>query len=318
MVKLLKALIQDIRENKVDYNSVLNQFFLIIEESNDENTRIKYIKSLKYIIPQFNPQLNQRTFDLLENLLISDATSSIRRAVISILSTFFQDQALKPITWALKNDSNYNCLVSIFKALASINNDESKQVLINELKLLQKKHFMDDKKQIENKKFKKDIERLFKTGKILSFSHQELAEILINYHTIKVLKQKFYAVFFELENGLVIELDLSDVEYEVRGWKPEFKNNIKNLFEITGLKNLKYLRRLDLSNNQLKSVREILGLKKLTHLYLGNNHLDNQENISYFNNMQSLKYLEIIGNKIADKEFIQEFNPDLEILVKRS
>ena len=42
--------------------------------------------------------------------------------------------------------------------------------------------------------------------------HDDLAQIIINYKIMSALTKKFYSVYFELENALVVKLDLADVE----------------------------------------------------------------------------------------------------------
>ncbi len=313
----LDKILQDFQNNAISIDSLLNYFFSIIEDSDDEELRISYILSFKNIIPLLKLTIKHKIYMFLEQLLVSDNQSSIKCSVISVLLSCFKKKAFNLFTWSLHHETDYYCIVALLKALAQIKSRESRKILLQELEKIQKNSFINKRKQIDNKKYKHELKLLFEKKIIFSLSHVELADILINFHTIKNLKEKFYTVYFELEKGNVIELDLSDVEYEVRGWKPEFKNNITSLLEITGLENLKNLRRLDLSNNQLRDIRELMGLKKITHLMLANNKIENAEDIACLNKMENLKYLEIIGNKIADKQFIQEFNPHVEILLKR-
>jgi Leucine-rich repeat (LRR) protein len=139
-----------------------------------------------------------------------------------------------------------------------------------------------------------------KSIKIKNLTHIELAEILINYLTISELTKKFYSVYFELEQNFVSKLDLADVEYEVRGWKADFKNNIKELSEITGLENLNHLTHLNISNNQIKNIQDLIQLKNLTHLYLSNNKIQNLINLEYIKKIPNLKYIDLAGNQITD------------------
>jgi hypothetical protein len=148
---------------------------------------------------------------------------------------------------------------------------------------------------------------LLKSKKFESYSHNKLADIIINFKTISELTKKFYSVYFELDNALVIKLDLADVEYEVRGWKADYKNNIKDISEITGLKHLEYLTHLNISNNQLKSIQELIYLKNLTHLYLSNNLIKDMENKEYIKQMINLKYVDLAHNPIASYITSQDF-----------
>ena len=318
MITSIERIVEEYHEKKIDIDTLYNHVLSIIEVCDDDQIRRKYIFSLNKILPLLPKIKRSSLLEYLEQLLLSEINPAIKITTISVLQSWTKNKLLNPLKWMLQHETNYDCLVSIIKSLACLESTISKKILLKELKKIRKKVFMDEKKQIKNIKYRQELKKLFENKTIYALTPEKLADILINYHTIKILKEKFFSVYYELEKGCVIELDLSDVEYEVRGWKPEFKNNIKSLLEIPGLENLKYLRRLDLSNNQIQSIKELLPLKNLTHLYLGNNQLQDKENIKWINKMENLRYLEIIGNKIADKKYIHEFNPNMEILIKRT
>ncbi|MHA1343401.1 MAG: leucine-rich repeat domain-containing protein, partial [Promethearchaeota archaeon] len=283
---------KEFRKNNLDKNSTLNLLISLIENSNDLNLRLEAIRAIDKICI-----INNRLFKFLENLLISDSCWEIRNAATRCLKHFFiNDEKCIPILkWALKYEKSFECIKIIIDFLVSINNQESKSVLINEInKILKKKYIIADKK-FTNKSFKKDLSQLFKIRKIEDFSHKELADIIINYKVITALKEKFYSVYYELENGLVTKLDLSDIEFEVRGWIPQFKNNITNLSEIIGLKNLKNLKYLYLANNQIESIKDLVELENLTHLYISNNKIKETKNINYIKEMakRNLQFIDL-------------------------
>ena len=175
--------------------------------------------------------------------------------------------------------------------------------------LIRKEKYLDKSKRIDNKKFKRSIKKVLKERKDESFSHEELAQIIINFKIIAALTQKFYSVYFELENALVVKLDLADVEYEVRGWKADFKNNIMEISDITGLKYLKQLKYLDISNNLIKNVKDLLNVEALSYLLISNNKIADIENLDYFEKMTNLVYLDISGN-----EFVAKIDKQIETL----
>ncbi|MBD3211043.1 MAG: leucine-rich repeat protein [Candidatus Lokiarchaeota archaeon] len=109
---------------------------------------------------------------------------------------------------------------------------------------------------------------------------------------------------------------MSDIEFEVRGWKAEFRNAIEDLSEITGLLNLQSLKHLDLSNNRIKDIKELASLKNLKYLFLANNQIEDEKNIKFLKGIKNLAYLDISSNKIAycSDNFI--FNKNIEIKVQ--
>lgn len=314
MVYTPEKIYEDFKRKQLDKDSAFDLFLSLIENSNNYDIRRKCIQRMAKI-----GTFNLKFFEMLENLLISDENEEIRNLAAIMIKNYFIGMALQPMKWAIRHESSYNCTITVIRALEKIDSQESKKALLQEIKNIKKSKFFDKEKQYRNKKFKSTISKLLKSRKIGKFTPKELAEILINYKTIAALKEKFYSVFYELDlkNGLISELDLSDVQYEVRGWKGEYRNNIKELSEITGLKNLEKLSSLNLENNQIKDVEELTSLKNLTHLYLSNNNIDDIINIEYLKNIPNLKYLDLCENQIAEKINPNDFKPELEIKLRR-
>ncbi|MHA1273168.1 MAG: leucine-rich repeat domain-containing protein [Promethearchaeota archaeon] len=293
----------DYRNGYIDKGSYISLLVDLAENCDIDDIRLKCIEELAKI-----QEINDKFYYFLENLIVSDSSWQVRSIAINYVVKFFGERAYSLIKWALNNECDYNCIVSILEALISLNNDKSKKILQEELIKITKKEFLFEDKNTTNKAFRKDIKNLLKNRNINDFSHKELGDIIINFYTIVALKRKFYSVYYELENALVKTLDLSDIEFEVRGWKAEFKNNIKSLKEITGLRNLKALKHLYLSNNQIKSLKELEDLKNLTHLYIANNLIDDIENLDYLKKLDNLKFLDISKNRIADKIDEKDFH----------
>ena len=110
-----------------------------------------------------------------------------------------------------------------------------------------------------------------------------------------------------------MKLDLSDIEYEVRGWKSEFKNNIKDLSEIPGLTHLKSLKYLYLSNNQISIIKDLVNLPELTQLYLSNNEIADEINLEYISMLPNLTHIDITGNELAKKVSCEDFKDNLHV-----
>jgi len=289
---------EDFRSNRIDKHSAVKQLISLIENSDDDEIREESVYSFQKIGVK-NEDIF--LFKFLENLLISDLNEKVRIAAAKLIKDNFLKEALEPMKWAIQYESDCECFISIIETLVKLNNVESKSILNDEIKKIKKEKYLDKSKRIDNKKFKKSIKKLFKERKYESFSHDELAQIIINYKIMSALTKKFYSVYFELKNALVVKLDLADVEYEVRGWKADFKNNISDISEITGLKNLKHLSYIDISNNLIRNIKELSDLENLTHLLISNNKITDIKNIDYLKQMPNLIYLDIRGNEFVAK-----------------
>ncbi len=307
-----KKIYKEFQNNNLDKHTTVELLVSLIENSDEVEFRVESIEILEKIGIS-----NNRIFEILENLFISDSNEKIRNASAKFIFNKFLDRALPLIKWAIQYESAYECIITIVKALVKVKNKESKSLLIDEIKKIKKEKYLDIDKRLDNKKYKKALKNLFKKRKIGFFTHKELAEIIINYKTIVALTKKFYSVYFELENALVVKLDLGDVEYEVRGWRADFKNNIREINEITGLEYLKNLKCLNLSNNQIKNVKDLTQLESLTYLYISKNQLKDIENLEYIKKMPNLKYLDISENELAFEINKWDFK-NLEIILKKT
>jgi len=272
-----KKIYDNFLDNNLDKHTAVDLLISIIENSDDDIERIKCVENLKKM-----GEKNDKIYKILENLLLADTNEKVRSIAIEAIRELFINQALAPMKWAIEYESNYDCLVNIIETLVRINSLESKSILINEIQKISKIKYLDKAKRIDNKKFN-------------------------NFKTISELSTKFYSVYFELDNALVMKLDLADVEYEVRGWKADYKNNIKDISEIIGVENLKYLTHLNISNNQLRSIHELIYLENLTHLYLSNNLIKDMKNMEYIKQIINLKYVDLAHNPIASYLTTQDF-----------
>ena len=287
-----------------------------VENSENENIREEAIQILD-ILGIYDNNL----FDILENILISDSNAKIRNIALKFLEKRFLTESITPLKWAINHENNYECLITIINSLKKVNSEESRLILFNETKKIMKTKYLNKEKRIENKKFKKVIKKLLKTKKYEFFTHKELSLILINFITIANLTKQYPNVFYEInpENGLLRELDLSDyLEFEVKGMPFGWKNNIKSISEIIGLKYLKYLKKIDLSNNQIESIKELVNFENLTHLILTNNKISELENLEYVKKLPNLEYLDLRNNDIIKKIQSKEFDPRMRVLLKDS
>ncbi len=305
---------KDLTNSRINKTTAHNLLISLIDNSENENLRLEAIIILEKI-----GVINNNLFKILENLLISDSNSKIRNAAAKFLNHKFIEKAINPMNWAMKNETDYECLITVIESLEKINSNESKLILVNEIKKIIKTKYLNKEKRIENKKYKKAFKRLIKSKKIIPFSHRELTESLINYFTIINLINKYPNVYYELnpQNGLIEELDLSDyLEYEVKGTPFGWKNNIQSISDIKGLKYLKSLKKIDLSNNSIENVKELIQLKELTHLILTNNRISNKKNLNYILRLPNLQYLDLRGNELGKGINPNEIDKKIKVLLK--
>lgn len=298
-----KQIFQDFQEKLITKQIASDLLILIIENSNNINIRLESLEILNQIA------LNEDFYyKYLENLAISDFNVKIRRFCFSIIKTYFWNKALKLIRWALKNEKDYECLVDSISVLKKINNPTSQEILLELLEEIELRKYLFADTKYPTNKFRESLNNLSKNKGIERLSDDQKAEIIINYFTIINLFQKFYTIFFDLEDGLVIHLDLSDVGWNVNLWRQKYTAWITDLSEIPGLMNLKHLKSLDLSNNRISNVKELIKIKNLNTLILCNNKIENIINQVYFKRMVNLKYLDLTGNKIVKQ--IEKYDYD--------
>ncbi|UCC20702.1 MAG: leucine-rich repeat domain-containing protein [Promethearchaeota archaeon] len=304
------------KNKKINKITTYNLLTSLIENSENEDIRLESIIRLEEI-----NIINNELFSFLENLLISDSERKIRINATKFLTNKFLEKAINPLKWAIKHETDFECLITISQSLAKINNNESNLILINEIKKIIKTKYLNKERKIENKKFRKVLKKLFKSKNIANFSQEELAEVLINYLVISNLINQYPNVYYELDPqiGVVTELDLSDyMEYEVKGTPFGWKNRIISISEIKGLKYLNFLKKIDLSNNQIENVHELVKFGNLTHLILANNKINELKNLEYIRKLPNLEYLDLRRNNIVNKIDLNEFNSRMRVLLKDS
>ncbi len=288
---------QDIKNNKLDIDFGIQLLISIIENSYKKELRFKSLKYLKLL-----KKNSHRVFKLLENLLISDCDAQIRSYCARYLREQFLKKAFSPMKWAIHYERDYYSQIEIIRTLAEIGTKESKQLLLNELKNLLAQKYVDDQNRYTNQKFIAGVKKLLNQRELRELSTNKITEILINHKTISHFIKKYYFVYFKWENGLVSELDLSDLGWNIsKSWDFIYSKRLTELSEIPELMNLKYLKKLDLSNNNIENIKELCNFKSLTSLILKNNQLKNPKNITYLKKMKNLTHINLKGNPLAKK-----------------
>ena len=111
-----------------------NMLTEIIESEKDNNKRKEAIKFLGLISHNSIPLKNE-CFETFENLLISDDAADIRCEAAKALGNLKHEKALKPLNWALAQESlDYNIKIAVLKAIRKTRFEESEiNLFINEL-----------------------------------------------------------------------------------------------------------------------------------------------------------------------------------------
>jgi len=111
---------------EISKNAALEQLTVLIENSENDSLRLKSLN----ILYKLNFR-NEFLYNFLENLLISDENEEIRSLAGRILILSFSEKELKPIMWALENESSYSCLSSLFESIREADNFNYHKVLLS-------------------------------------------------------------------------------------------------------------------------------------------------------------------------------------------
>ncbi len=301
-------------ENLLDKRTTIELLTTIINNSEEESIRVSALIYLEKL------GLNDSFFEILEQLLITDSNQKIKLLAIDLLRENFLNKAFPLINWAIQHENSYACQVSLIKALKEIQDDDAKHSLIDYLyRLLNESNLMKIAKNHFKHKYNKVIKKLLKNN-LSNLTENQLADIILNYLTILELSLSYRYLSYEIneELGVVTGLNLSDLELETKGLPFGWKYNIESIEEITGLINLTYLIKLDLSNNNISTIKDLMQLKHLRELNLSNNKLSNEIEVNYLNNMCSLQLVDLHDNSIAEKVTRSDFKSKINVILKSS
>jgi Leucine-rich repeat (LRR) protein len=263
---------KDYLNNNLDKHSAAKLLLSLIENSENEKVRTKCVKQIGRIGIKDN-----QTFNILENLLISDSNEIVRNTAALTLKDNYFEKLLEPMKWALIHEHSPLCLNTIYSVLIKIvesfvksSNPLAKSILFSEVK------------KIRKKEFKLGFEIMCETKRLNSFTKKDLGEILINYFTILLIEKTYWRVKFKIENCKIIELDFI------------FKG-LTNL--PAAIEYLKQLKILILRYNQIIYLPDWLGfLNSLEELNINVNNLNKlPESIG---NLTSLKELHLWKNEL--------------------
>ncbi len=285
-----RSIYDDFISNKINKTTSVALLNSLIEESEDNDLRLT---SLDYIDKIHEP--DAKLYNILEQLFLSDSSSEIRYKAFEIISKKYLDKVVPLIKWALSNENDYNCLVICVRTLVNARNSKCTAILKNKLKFLLKQKYFDNERQYETVKYRRSLKKMSKAKKLNNLDCLGLAEIIINYFTIQTLFEKFYYIFYDIKDGLVTSLDLSELGWNINLWRLKYHKRLTSFSEVPGLENLKHLEVLDFSNNRLNSLEGLPEFKNLKFLHLANNRLSIND-FEIFRKYPKLEYLDVHGN----------------------
>ena len=111
---------------EISKNLALEQLTVLIENSENDSLRLKSLNTVQEL--NFR---NEDLYNLLEHLLLSDENEKIRSLAGKILILSFSEKELKPIMWAIENESSYSCLSSLFESIWEAKNFNYHKVLLS-------------------------------------------------------------------------------------------------------------------------------------------------------------------------------------------
>ncbi|MFX0081524.1 MAG: leucine-rich repeat domain-containing protein [Candidatus Hodarchaeota archaeon] len=269
-----KKIYDDLEKGEIDKLTAADSLIYLIGNNDLIELRQDCIETLLRIGVN-----NDKVFSVLEDLLVSDPNLEIRELSAQSLKILFQEKALAPLKWALDHEKSWQLLLTIVSIIQELNSQKAKSVLFDKIK------------SIDDLKFIKSLKNLLKTEEIQNLNTKNLAEIINNYIVIKHLKDTLKEFNYHIEDGLIVELDLTFASNETFGWKI-----LKYLSEFIGV--IEHLKKIELKSNKLGKVPDsIFSLNSLTYLDLSHNNLYKLPD--QFKNLQTLAYLNLRYNQLT-------------------
>ncbi len=281
------------QEGNVDRNTTLNLLESIVDNCLVQEIRVKCVQCMEKIAMSDDKKI----FFILENLLLSDNNTAVRIASARALKSIFSFRAIKSLDWLIHNETNYDILVESILLLSELHQEDARGSLFATLMLKCEKEYESRELQNQFLNYQKAIKKLVKESNIKNI---DTADILVNYITIEALVDKFSIVRYELEDAFVIELDLSEIRWNMTLWVHQDPKFIKCISEILGLSNLKHLKSLNISNNQVTDLNGLENLNNLIKLNIANNKIEPIEDIKVLKNLKDLRSLNLSGNDVVE------------------
>ena len=127
MYLIFQKIYRNLGNNVLDRSSISELLISLIESSNDDDLREECLK----IINKLGIK-NQKIFNLLENLLISDYNESIRKAAFRVIRNNYSMKGIKPVKFAIKKEES-SFLILLIEFLAERDPLACKECIIDRL-----------------------------------------------------------------------------------------------------------------------------------------------------------------------------------------
>ncbi|MFW9950557.1 MAG: hypothetical protein ACFFKA_10595, partial [Candidatus Thorarchaeota archaeon] len=226
MESISKRIYEDFINKKASKIETIDLLLSLIENSDDDLIRIDCIKTLSKL--DYN---SLKVFNVLEQILISEANQDLRYVAAQIIKNKHLDNALDAFIWTLQHEPSYDVLITAIKSLEELGANNIISVLIDEISKQSNESFEDWIDPYDTFNLSKEA------------SVETLIEILINLITLNRLQNKFEKIKCKFEKGFIIELDFSKVDKQIIDWHD--RECFQNQSEIKGIKNLKNLKKLE-------------------------------------------------------------------------
>ena len=321
-----KVILDQYKNGKIDRKSLIEILVSIIENSDNNDYRIKSLEILSEIRLE-----DQKSFSIFKELLISDEIELIRSRAAKFIINNFPNKCESLIEWAIKYEISPQ-IISIF--IESFKKDNEK--LLRRILIEYFRYILDNKTDEKLEYYIEHLKNLNDKEPFEKFNLDKLLEIYINFKIINYIDKKHKLMHYLLKEGYVIQLALntekvSNIEELEKLKKLEFLGllgineidslvNIPNLkelvldkneiTEIKGLESLKNLELLVLEGNQIKEIKGLENLKELKHLNLSSNQISE---IKGLENLRNLRKLHLENNRIRDIKGLETLT-NLEVL----
>lgn len=319
-----EKILSKIREKKISKNHGRTLLIDYFYNSEELNSRIRCLQALETILP-----INQKSFNFLENLLVSDENPKIRTYAANLLIDYFPNWSIDSFKWVIKNETSPLVLKELFYLIeaqsdpkvltlkANINKwlngfgrklgiepNESRFILDLEAIFAEKEKYPSPINK-DTYSFYKFLQELNKSSNWFLIEDNHLIELKFNYIKWKYLKN------YSGRRGVLKKYKDMDMLLSLL-----LKRELEERCSIQippSISSLKHLKKLGLSQNNLNALpASIKSLHSLKHLNLSqNNFYSIPESIL---SMKHLRYLDISCNNIETIPLKIQFLPNLEEL----